>query len=169
MADDKILIINAKNETLSTSCGPDNKNINGNILLTLNNCEATIANVTSISQVTDVHGLFYNTLIKAQEIKTFDMARIDDASTQHTKLLQHLHLRQFDNTYLIHVLFGLSIVIAIGLVIAMLLFCNMRRMVAVQSATGKSTKPLTFDEVCSQLKLTIEDARLLPPRGVTNQ
>lgn len=67
VAEGKILVLNAKHQTLYSNCGNNNKTLNGNLLVTIENCEMIIANqtykATTVSQKKDVPNLFYGTLI----------------------------------------------------------------------------------------------------------
>lgn len=60
LADDKILINGAQNETLYTDCGPNNRTLNGNFLLTVRNCTLSFENETL---------KFTETYSKAEEIQ----------------------------------------------------------------------------------------------------
>lgn len=87
----KILVKNARNTTLTSSCSLTNKRLNGNLLLTLEDCEVELANqtfkITDISQKTDRQGLFYDSLIHLKEEKQHNIAEIDEATLNNTKLL----------------------------------------------------------------------------------
>ena len=149
VSDNKILVTNARGEILTSNCGPDDKTIRGNILLTLNDCKVTIANstyeVSDISLKTDVQGSFYDTLINVQEVKPFNISKIDDGAMNNTELLQNINLRQFDHSNFIHLLFGISILIGIGLIIVTLLIWNLKRVV---KGTSASQRALTFEDLC---------------------
>ena len=119
VSEDKILVTNGQHTKLKSDCSPHQKTITGNALITMNNCEVIIADTTytskTISNKTDIHGLFYDNIIELQDTKIFNIEEIDKATINNTLLLKHIKLKQFDQNKWINVLLsGLAIIIAIG-------------------------------------------------------
>ena len=121
VADNMILITNANNETLVSSCSPLNNKISGNALITLDNCEMNIHNhsfnVKDISPKKDRHGLFYDNLIELREVKQHSIEEINNIAANNTRLLQHVHLKQFNNGNQLIILFTLAAVTLIRMTI----------------------------------------------------
>lgn len=166
ITDDKILITNAKNDSISSDCGPDNRLISGNILLTIDNCNVTISNstyeITTITQKSIIPGLFYNSLIQLQEINPINISKIDNTVLQNTKLLQHVQLKQYEHAKVIYLLFATLSLITIGLGIILTLYCKFK---IVTNKTTNQPAPLTFQDLVQQM-----DDRGRPsltPGGVT--
>ena len=164
VTDNKLLIINARNETLSSSCGPTNKTINGNVLLTVQNCTIFFRNTTyrmedKISQIRDIPGLFYNTLIQTTELKQYSLHQIAEQTILQGKQLRHVSLKQFDHNISLITLFIGFIILA-----ASITTCFVFYVVRQWQTRSITLTPPTFEDLLQ--RCNDRGRSSLPPGGV---
>ena len=73
-------------------------------------------NVKDISPKKDRHCLFYDNLIELREVKQHSIEEINNIATNNTRLLQHVHLKQFNHSNQL-ILFTLAAVTLIAMTI----------------------------------------------------
>ena len=85
ITNNKILITNAKHNTLQSDCGPKNRYLSGNLVVSFSNCSVLFMgyNFTSkerISESETIQGAFHNLIINSEISKTHDVAKIEKAT-----------------------------------------------------------------------------------------
>lgn len=104
VADNIILITNAKKDVVSSNCGPDNRTLDGNLILTFENCTVMFKNTTfSAKQITQSTSLFqsalHNIQVNRTNIKNFDIEAIENLTFENRHKLNHVILKQFSINY----------------------------------------------------------------------
>lgn len=94
-----VIISNAKNHTLSTNCGPEDRNITGNFIVIIRNCTVHFNNqsFTSTEMTVDtelIHGAFHNSFIEWNLHKQHDIATINKTAVSNRQQPNHVYLRQ---------------------------------------------------------------------------
>ena len=102
IADNTLLIINAKDDELLSDCGPANRKLKGNFLITFHNCELRFKmEVFESQKVTAKQPLFqgamHNLVIKQRLIPTHNITILDSRSLENRELLNHVNLKQFNH------------------------------------------------------------------------
>ena len=128
ITDNSLLITNAKDDRLSSNCGPEDRNLTGNFLITISNCTVTFENsnytVKSIwNQIHHSNTAFYNTPLVRNKEDVLNLAITDNRSIDNRKQLEHIALKQFNNDIHILSLFGglaISTIITIIVVITII-------------------------------------------------
>ena len=95
-----ILITNARNNTLGSDCGPDNRTLSGNLLIHFKNCTVTFnalqfhgSEITEEIQI--IRSAFHNSMdIQWKPIAKHDIAKINDIVINNRHKLEHVYLRQ---------------------------------------------------------------------------
>lgn len=118
IAENSILISNSKNHTIKSNCGPDDRNLKGNFLITFSKCSVQFNGVTFKSDelVTEtklVHGALHNLKISWNYETPRDLRKIDVETTENRRKLDHIHLEQFNTNLKIWTLFGSSSMLTI--------------------------------------------------------
>lgn len=101
LADDLIVIINANNSLLQSNCGPDNRNLTGNILISFSNCSITCGNQTfsSITKETNskvLQGAMHN-LVMDQQPQEDVLKMINNFTITNREKIDHVYLMQFNS------------------------------------------------------------------------
>lgn len=129
ITDNQLLVTNAKSELLKTDCGPDNRILEGNFLITFYNCTVTIRNqqfssISRIVQPSIIQGAMYNLIIHHQ-LEEDDINYLNNKTITNRKMINHVYLKQFTNQLWHWSLFGgltLSTIITITLAVFALLY-----------------------------------------------
>ncbi|XP_055643753.1 uncharacterized protein LOC129779966 [Toxorhynchites rutilus septentrionalis] len=101
ISDNLILINNAKNGSLNSNCGPDNRTLTGNFLITFSNRSIQFENKSfttreSTIQSTVVQGAMHNLLIDQQPEEN-DLHEVDSIALSNRKKIDHVYLKQYKN------------------------------------------------------------------------
>lgn len=96
-----VLISNAKNHSLESNCGPDNRTITGSYMLKFTNCtlkfnDQKFHNLEIISNHEIIHGAFNNILINWTMQNRYNIAEIGDTAISNRRRLDHVYLEQND-------------------------------------------------------------------------
>ncbi|XP_049291668.1 uncharacterized protein LOC125768285 [Anopheles funestus] len=120
----KILINNAKNAEVKSNCGPHDRILSGNFILTFNNCTVIINNHTftfqeTINGVKEMQGALPNLKLKLNVImKEPNINKIHNNTITNRKYLEHIELKQFSHLKITFSIFGgMSITIAILMIV----------------------------------------------------
>ena len=102
VADNTLLIINARDDELLSNCGPANRKLKGNFLITFQNCELRFKLEVFVSQkVTAKQPLFqgamHNLVMKQKLIPIHNITALDSRSLENRELLNHVNLKQFNH------------------------------------------------------------------------
>lgn len=99
ITENSILISNAKHQILKSNCGPDNRTLNGNFLISFANCtlefnNQSFQNSELVSEVHTFERAFHNLKIEWKEHKTYDLEKISNTAVSNRQKLNHAYLRQ---------------------------------------------------------------------------
>ncbi|XP_058832229.1 uncharacterized protein LOC131690236 isoform X5 [Topomyia yanbarensis] len=106
-----ILLSNAIDSMFHTTCGPDNRTLNGNFLISISNCTITInnqqfQNTESITPVETYQGAFHNLLIKWNLQDIGDLRLINNVTIGNRQKLEYVYLQQHTLNLKFWTLFG---------------------------------------------------------------
>lgn len=92
----KLLINNGKNIILSSDCGPENITLNGNFLVTFENCTIRINGQTFTAtqlstKIQDVQGIFYNTKMTKEILNLHSISGLRQETVNIRNEIQELH------------------------------------------------------------------------------
>lgn len=150
VASSKLLVTNAVKLKLTSNCGPDDKIIHGNVLVTFSDCEIQIGNNTyknlNITEKEDIQNLFYETFITVQEAKTFDLQKLNETTFKNGKLLENVHLNQTVHVNLMFMMCGVAVAMFIAFVFVICIYQTIQRRLtlqqpAIQQPTSQQSAP----------------------------
>lgn len=182
ITEDKLLIDNAKEEMLSSNCGPNNRTLTGNFLITFWNCTITFKNkqfqsFEIKSEAEEVQGALHNIEITRKLIKTIDLDLIEQQHIQNRKRITHLNIQQENHEFWIWSLSGGVSLSTMGL-IAICIYINVRQRIT-KTVNNYANQPnlevlnkiedTKYENLLVKLgiKTKDEDALSIPPGGVT--
>lgn len=92
----KLLINNGKNMVLSSDCGPENRTLSGNFLITFENCTTkvngqTFTATTLSTNVKDVQGIFYNTKMTKEILNLHSISGLRQETINNINKIEELH------------------------------------------------------------------------------
>ncbi|XP_055598793.1 uncharacterized protein LOC129748245 [Uranotaenia lowii] len=98
--DNTILIRNAKDQTLESTCGPDNRTINGNVLISFTNCTVifdreNFTNNELENPIDIIERAFHNLKINWKQHKLYELEKINAETISNRKRLDHVYLQQY--------------------------------------------------------------------------
>lgn len=132
VTDNMLLINNAKNDLLHSDCGPDDRNLTGNIVITFFNCTIHCRNQTFSSNVremetTIIQGAMHN-LILSQHPEEDALETMNNLTIANRKKIDHVYLMQFSNKlWDWSLLGGISISMILTITISIFAFLNYRK------------------------------------------
>lgn len=129
IADNLLLINNARGQEMTSSCGPDNRSLHGNFLITFSNCSVTFINETFTANETTtkaslMYGATYNIKTNRSLLEN-DLESLDTRTLINRKHIQHVYLQQAQHDIWNWSLLGgitISTLITITLVLFALLY-----------------------------------------------
>lgn len=182
ITEDKLLIDNAKEEILLSDCGPNNRTITGNFLITFHNCTLIVKNkkfqsFEIKSETEEIQGALHNLEITRKLIKSVDIDLIEQQNIQNRKRLTHMNLQQENHKFWIWSLSGGVSISSFGL-ITLCIYINVRQHMekSVKKNTqerkpeiSKQNEDTTYSNLLIKLGIRTkdEDALPIPPGGVT--
>lgn len=161
-----ILMNNAKEQYISSNCGPHNRTLTGNFLLHFQNCTIQIANYTFTSEETfsntvQLTGIFPGLSINKQIINEQDLSSLSWKTTNNRHRIDHIQLQQFEHRNWLFGLFGgMSTTAIIIITIAILCFRRKRVVFTVKYPKFNRSPKQTQKPEVSQ---STEDVRSYPP------
>lgn len=98
IADNLMLINNAKGQAMTSNCGPDNRTLHGNLLVTFSNCSINFMNQTFTSNETTIktsiiYGASYN-IKNNHTLSVNDLESLSNETLINRKHIQHVYLQQ---------------------------------------------------------------------------
>lgn len=141
IANNKILINNAKGSQMKSNCGPHNRTLDGNFIITFYNCSVQVGDhlFTSeelASNAKELQGAFPSLAIKWNIAQQHSIPRIQDQTIHNRKQLEHIKLKQFEHRNLLLGAFGgLSTTMVIFIIIT--ITCIFRKRVVIRIGTRK--------------------------------
>lgn len=111
ISDNTLLISNIRNQKLESNCGPENRTLDGNLLITFSNCTIRINNQTFRNEeYTEepqiIHNAFYNLQPNWKLHEDHDLGDIHQKTIQNRKTLEHVYLEQSELNFKFWSLFG---------------------------------------------------------------
>lgn len=99
ISDNTLLISNARKGYLESNCGPDNRSLEGNMLIHFENCTIKINNQSFrneelLSEPEIIHGAFYNLNPDWTLKEKHDLNEIHRNTIQNRRHLEHVYLKQ---------------------------------------------------------------------------
>lgn len=175
--EDKILINNAKRETLISDCGPDNRNLTGNFLIKFKNCTITINNrkfqsYETTSDYNEIQGALHNLQITRRLDESRDIALINQESIENRKQLKNVYLKQMDHqTWIWTLSSGVSFSSICIISLILYICCHKYRTTVKITADQKPASKefgISYSELLEKAKNSTKnvDALPLPPGGV---
>lgn len=151
IAENTILITNAKNNTIHSTCGPNNRNLSGNFIISFSNCTVNFANVTfSSKEVTSkpqfIETALYNIQLENWLQKDLNITLIDNRTITNREQLHHVYLRQFNHEIRIWSLFGgLSVTSIISIALVTIYFRRSISKISQKLAQSRKRKAKTTE------------------------
>lgn len=175
ISEDKILVSNAKNETLASNCGPDNRTITGNFLITFWNCTVIIntkkfQSYETKSETREIQGAFHNLQINRKLDEIRDIEIINQESIQNRKRLKNVYLKQIDHQIWIWSLSGGVSFSSVFIIISIICICTHkhRTIVEVEAINKPSSEEFSasYSNLSEKAEIKTKDADALPlPQG----
>lgn len=169
LTDNLVLITNAKNQHLDSDCGPDNRTIQGNLLISFSNCsiifnKRKISSSEVLTQSNVLEGALHNLVMESIQIKDHNIESVHNNTIVNRHHLQQVNLAQYNNKmWNWGLLGGLSAsTITLTAFIVFVIFksnCILRG-VARKIANQRNQR--------TTLKPRVEDDTSLPPGGVAS-
>ena len=128
VSENMVLITNAKNQTLSSDCGPDSRTLQGNFVVQFSNCTASFSDHQFRSQqitteATFIQRAYHNVMIDWKPLEHHNLKMILNATLQNRKKLEHVYLQRYDLSFKFWTLFGGFSFTTIATVIIIVIFC----------------------------------------------
>ncbi|XP_062551483.1 uncharacterized protein LOC134216612 [Armigeres subalbatus] len=178
ISENKLLVQNADQTKLSSSCGPDDRNLSGNILITFSNCSINVANKTFmateiISPTKELQGAFPSLKIHWNVNLQPNISTLTNHTIINRKHIENIKLEQFSHqTWIFSLIGGLSTttIIIFGITIFV---CLHRKKIVVkiksprlrQNATGQTGISKNLEHPTKDQNKD-EDVLSLPPGGI---
>lgn len=162
----KILIVNAKNQFISSNCGPLNRTLTGNFLLHFENCTINIRNETFtseeiISNTNQLIGIFPGLSINKNIINKQNLSTLTWQTLSNRHRIDHIQLQQFEHRrWFYGVLGSLSTTTFIIITIAIICF---RRKKVVFTVRYPRSKRKNKPKKQGKLQQLAEDVQSYPP------
>lgn len=173
ISDNKLLINNGKNLTLYSNCGPHNRTLTGNFLITFNNCTLQIEDrkFTSLevanNYTQEIDGAFANLRINRNLIEHQDILEIHNTAILNREEMKFISLKQNEHhVWILSILSGLSTttIITIGIIIYI---CVKKRKLVLNVRLPKIKDIGKQPKGLQQMDNMAEDDHSSPPGGVT--
>ena len=180
LTENQILIDNGKQTKLSSDCRPDNFTLNGNFLVSFDNCTVQIngesfKSTTTTVKTEEIQGFFYNTMMQEKLIESYDLEKIKNETMKNRKTLQTINLKHFTHQAWLWTLTGFlmtSLTIPIVMMLMKTKIMTLIKKKDDKTSTQQQSQPmqeliasLTYKNLLK--KDSTEDSRSTPPGGVT--
>lgn len=136
IANNKILINNAKEAQMKSNCGPHNRTLQGNFIITFYNCSVQVddkifTTEELVSNATEIQGAFPNLAINWNIAQHHDIPRIHDQTMNNRMQLEHVKLKQFEHKNLLLATFG-GLSTTLVIIIILTITCIFRKRVVIR-------------------------------------
>lgn len=172
IASNKLLITNAFNDELRSDCGPDDRKLSGNFIVSFGNCtvnfkQSNFSSTEIINESNTIQGALHNIIINNHPSSSHDISMINIRTIRNRNQLAKVSLQQESiETWKWSLLGGISLsttLIIIAFVAIIFHFRNSFHRVTKKIA--KRNKPKTKTKGKDKLP-SVEDATSSPPGGV---
>lgn len=173
ISDNKLLINNGKNHTLYSNCGPHNRTLTGNFLITFNNCTLEIEDqkFTSTEVISnhtqEIDGAFVNLKINWSIVEHQDILEVHNNTIWNREKMKFIALKQTEHhVWILSILSGLSTttIITIGIIIYI---CVRKRKLIIKVRLPKIKNIHQKPQGLQHMDNMAEDDHFSPPGGVT--
>nr|XP_029713358.1 uncharacterized protein LOC109622773 [Aedes albopictus] len=163
ISEDKILISEVEPTTLTSNCGPDNRTLDGNFLISFSNCSIWIKNTTfTNSELTvntpEIFGAFPGLQINRSVLQQHNLSFITSQMFENRRKIEHIQFKQYrNNTWIFSIFGGISSTLATFIIIAIL--CLRRKKIVIkikQSSPKRKPKTSHTAELINQQSSSIE-------------
>lgn len=167
ISNDKVLVFNADNLSLQSNCGPHNRTLTGNFMLSFNNCSIAVANQTfqtseQINTLKEIQGAYTNLNITWKTLQIPNISKIENDIIINRQHLERISLKQYTHTKItFSMLGGLSITVIIIATIFAVISRKKSTIIIKQSPQNRKNRNRTEKSEKS------EDVHFSPPGGVT--
>lgn len=160
ISSNKILISNSKQSQIGTNCGPHNRTLIGNYLITFNNCTVVIDNQQYppeevIDNVYDFQGTFSNLFITWNVKDHYNISTLNNFTTLNRRHLEFMNLQQNQHKFWILSLVGGLSMTTITIIAMLFYVCLRRRKLIIKIKHPRRNNQKAEDDLP------------LPPGGVT--
>lgn len=172
IADNKLLINNGISHIIHSDCGPHNRTLTGNYLITFNNCTLTVNSqrFTSreiINNSQEIDGAFANLKITLKILEHKDIAEIHKNTILNRDKMETISFKQYkQHIWILTILSGLSTttMVMIGIIIHI---CVRKRKLVLKVRLPKQNGVQRTPQGDQQTDIMNEDVHSSPPGGVT--
>lgn len=157
VTENKILVNNAKQIKISSNCGPHNRTLTGNFIITFKNCSVQIGNQSFTTREIlgdgeQLSGVFPGLSVNLTVHNTHNMTSLATQMMLNRKKLNHIQLKQFDHR---NWMFGITggLLVTMVITIMIIIFCIQRKKVVIKvryphlkrNKTPKKATPMDED------------------------
>lgn len=172
IANNKLLITNAFNSELHSDCGPDNRNLTGNFVISFSNCTINFLqqNFTStelISELDTIQGALHNIIFNSLPTENHDIATINNRTLNNRKQLSKIFLQQGSTeVWKWSLLGGMSISTTFLIILLVVVVFHLRESIhRVAKKVTKRKKPKAKPQQKDK-EPSAEDVTFSPPGGI---
>lgn len=145
VADNKILVNNAQNISLVSDCGPHDRFLSGNYLITFNNCTVTTLGEKFISKEivnapSEKIGAFPELVIKKNLIEHHDITIINNNTMLNRETMNSISFKQFTHRNWIFGTFGGLSATTVSIIGITIFVCTRKRKLVIKIRHRKSPK-----------------------------
>lgn len=136
ITNNKVLINNAKGSYMRSNCGPHDRTLNGNFIISFYNCsvqvdEQVFTSEELVSDTKELQGAFPSLTIKWNIVHHHDIPSIHDQTLHNRMQLEHVKLKQFEHKNLLLATFG-GLSATMVIIIAIMITCIFRKRVVIK-------------------------------------
>lgn len=171
ISNNKIFITNAKNNELRSDCGPNNRHLSGNFVISFSNCTITFMghNFTSkekISETETIQGALHDLLVNREVYKKHDVAKIEEVALSNRNNLAKVSLQQeTDQKWKWTLVGGTSLSSSLLIIILFLIYFHQKYIQQRTTMKRRRTKkPNAIPPVVQISQPSAEDDTFSPPR-----
>ncbi|XP_055618295.1 uncharacterized protein LOC129763352 [Toxorhynchites rutilus septentrionalis] len=144
IAINKILVNNAKGSLMKSNCGPHNRTLDGNFLISFNNCSVQIDKRTFtsdelVSNTKELQGAFPSLAINWNILQQHDIPSIHNQTIHNRMSLEHVALKQFEHKNLLFAVFG-GLSTSMIILIVITATCVFRKRVVIKIRKRESSQ-----------------------------
>lgn len=132
ISNNKVLITNAKNQELRSNCGPTNRHLYGNFVISFSNCTIIFKgqNFTSMEKISEMEtyqGALHDLIINKEISKNHDVAKIEEVALSNRNALDKVSLQQeSDQKWIWSLVGGTSLSSTLLIIILFLIYFHLR-------------------------------------------
>lgn len=173
VSENKLLINNADEIKITSNCGPDDRKLSGNILITFYNCTIKIANetftTTEVTSLTkELQGAFPSLKIHWNVEMEHNIPSLTNHTLTNRKHIDNIELKQYSQqTWIFSLIGGLSTTTVT--IIGIMIFTCLRRkkiVVKIRSPRLRQNTDKPKEKPSEETETKVEDDLFSPPGGI---